>query len=156
MAFYNRERAVAYAHRWAYSRNPAYYNFDAIGGDCTNFVSQCLFAGGGKMHYQKTFGWYYTDLNNRAPAWTGVDPLHRFLTTNRGTGPFATEVRPDALEPGDLIQLDFGSGFAHTLLVVSVQDGICVAAHTDDSDNRPLDSYFYVTARHLHIAGVRL
>lgn len=42
---YNREKAVEYARRWAYDRNPQYYNFDPIGGDCTNFVSQCLFAG---------------------------------------------------------------------------------------------------------------
>ena len=42
---YNREKAVAYAHSWAYGRNPAYYNFDKIDGDCTNFVSQCIFSG---------------------------------------------------------------------------------------------------------------
>ena len=71
MPFYNRERAVAYAHRWAFSRNPAYYNFDAIGGDCTNFVSQGLFAGSGRMHYRKVYGWYYNDLNERAPGHLG-------------------------------------------------------------------------------------
>ncbi|MBQ2742544.1 MAG: amidase domain-containing protein, partial [Oscillospiraceae bacterium] len=35
---YNRLYAVRYARRWAFRRNPAYYNFDEIGGDCTNFV----------------------------------------------------------------------------------------------------------------------
>lgn len=43
---YDRNKAVAYAHKYAYSRNPNYYNFDNIGGDCTNFVSQVLAAGG--------------------------------------------------------------------------------------------------------------
>lgn len=43
---YNREKAVAYAHRWAYGFNPAYGNFTDMGGDCTNFLSQCLHAGG--------------------------------------------------------------------------------------------------------------
>ena len=33
---------IAYARKWAFSRNPAYYDFDDIGGDCTNFISQCL------------------------------------------------------------------------------------------------------------------
>lgn len=28
---YDREAAVAYAHRWAYHRNPDFYNFDALG-----------------------------------------------------------------------------------------------------------------------------
>jgi hypothetical protein len=36
---YDRSAAVAYAHKWAYSRNPAYYNYDKLGGDCTNFAS---------------------------------------------------------------------------------------------------------------------
>ena len=44
---YDREAAVAYAHRWAFGRNPAYSNFDGMGGDCTNFASQCLYAGTG-------------------------------------------------------------------------------------------------------------
>ena len=35
---------VNYARKWAFSRNPAYYDFENIGGDCTNFVSQCLYA----------------------------------------------------------------------------------------------------------------
>ena len=30
---YNREAAVAYAHTWAYRRNPAYFDFSGIGGD---------------------------------------------------------------------------------------------------------------------------
>ena len=50
---YDRAKAVAYAHQWAYSRNPAYYDFSAIGGDCTNFVSQCLRAGGAPMNYTR-------------------------------------------------------------------------------------------------------
>lgn len=157
MVFYNRLRAVQYAKRWAYSRNPAYGNFDTLGGDCTNFISQCLFAGSGKMNCRKTFGWYYNDLNDRAPAWTGVLYLYNFLTQNSGAGPYGTEVpTEDMLEPGDLVQLDFGAGWAHNLLVVSVKNGIHVAAHTDDCFDRPLDSYFYVKARYIHIDGVRI
>ena len=46
---YDRASAINYAQKWALSRNPRYYNFDAVGGDCTSFVSQCLFAGSKKM-----------------------------------------------------------------------------------------------------------
>ena len=42
---YNRRAAVAYARRWAFARNPKYYNFDKLGGDCTNFASQCIYGG---------------------------------------------------------------------------------------------------------------
>ena len=43
---YNAANAVAYARQWWNSFNPAYYNYDNQGGDCANFVSQCLIAGG--------------------------------------------------------------------------------------------------------------
>ena len=45
----NIKAEIEYARRWAFSANPAYYNFENIGGDCTNFVSQCLYAGGAVM-----------------------------------------------------------------------------------------------------------
>lgn len=47
---YNREAAVKYAVEWAYRRNQEYYDFEQIGGDCTNFVSQCILAGTGVMN----------------------------------------------------------------------------------------------------------
>ena len=35
---YNRQKTIEYAKKWAYGRNNKYYNFDNIGGDCTNFI----------------------------------------------------------------------------------------------------------------------
>ena len=43
---YNPSAAVNYARQWAYSRNPSYHDYSGEGGDCANFVSQCLIAGG--------------------------------------------------------------------------------------------------------------
>ena len=51
---YNRANAVAYAKKWAYGRNPKYYDFSDLGGDCTNFASQCIYAGSGVMNYTPT------------------------------------------------------------------------------------------------------
>ena len=84
---YDRSAVVAYAHQWAYGFNPRYYNFTNIGGDCTNFASQCIYAGCGVMNYTETSGWYYLDINHRAPAWTGVIYLYQFLTRNQEAGP---------------------------------------------------------------------
>ena len=88
---YNRTAAVEYARKWAFQRNPAYYNFENLGGDCTNFASQCLYAGSGVMNYTPTYGWYYNSSSDRSPSWTGVVYLYQFLTQNKGPGPFATE-----------------------------------------------------------------
>ena len=153
---YDRALAINYAERWALGRNPAYYNFDLLGGDCTNFVSQCVFAGCGVMNYTPEIGWYYVDLNRRAPSWTSVGFFHRFLTTNRGTGPYARQVTRAELRPGDVVQLGDGAGhFYHSLLVLSSSGAIYVAAHSYDALWRPLDSYRYGQIRYLHILGAR-
>lgn len=154
---YNRQKAVDYARKWALSRNPAYYDFEHIGGDCTNFASQCVYAGAGIMNYTPTFGWYYVNLNNRSPSWSGVEFLHDFLVGNDGVGPFAKEVSAAEIMPGDLIQLGTeGGDWYHTPVVTAVKSGlILVAAHTFDALDRPLYTYSYDRIRYIHIDGVR-
>lgn len=107
---YDRLRAVLYARRWAFSRNPAYFSFNSLGGDCTNFVSQCLFAGSGVMNYTPVFGWFYRSANDRTASWTGVEFLYNFLISNRGDGPAAQEVPLCDLQLGDVIQLGRETG----------------------------------------------
>lgn len=163
---YHREAVVMYANQWALRRNPKYANFDGMGGDCTNFASQCLFAGCGVMNTTPDTGWYYYSLAQRAPAWSGVEALYRFLTTNArnpaavgSTGPYATETRdPRLVQPGDLVQLGDSAGhFYHTPVITRVDTPtkIWVAAHTFDTKDRPLSSYTYGQLRFLHIEGCR-
>lgn len=159
---YNREAAVAYAHTWAYRRNPAYFDFSGIGGDCTNFASQCIYSGAGVMNFTPLYGWFYRTANDRTPSWTGVQYLYDFLTRNLGAGPFATEVSLSQLEPGDVVQLaiDREDRYQHTPVVVRI-DGepsltnVLVAAHSNDVDYRPLSTYNIRKIRCLHIEGVR-
>ena len=158
---YNRQAAVAYAHRWAYHRNPDFYNFDELGGDCTNFASQCLYAGSGVMNYTPTFGWYYNSQYSRAPAWTGVPFFYNFLTRRgESPGPVGEEVSVEEVLPGDFVQLGFGAEFAHNPVIVATgsppaPDNILVAAHSEDCDYRPLSTYPARELRFLHILGVR-
>ena len=158
---YDRAAAVLYAHQWAYGRNPAYYDYEKIGGDCTNFASQCIYAGSGIMNFTPTFGWYYINANRKAPAWTGVEYLYRFLTRKEpSVGPIAEEVGIEEILPGDILQLSFtGESFQHSPVVVSVgeppaPENVLVAAHSYDADNRPLNTYEYQIVRFLHITGV--
>lgn len=155
---YDREKAYLYAERWAFSRNPLFENYSGIGGDCTNFVSQSIYAGSCVMNYTPTFGWYYISPTNRAPAWTGVTFFYNFLTSNEGVGPFGREVNAGSLEIGDVIQLMREDGtFYHSLLVTGFDEsGYLVSAHSNDSFNRPLSSYSFAAARYLHIDGIRL
>ncbi len=158
---YNREAAVLYAHQWAYGRNPLYYDYERLGGDCTNFASQCIYAGSGIMNFTPTYGWYYIDANRKAPAWTGVPYLYNFLTRSKASvGPLGRPCLLAELLPGDVVQLSFdGETYRHSPIVVSVgypvtPENVLIAAHSYDADNRPLSSYEYQKARFIHITGV--
>lgn len=162
---YRRERAVEYALRWALSRNPLFPDFAGIGGDCTNFVSQAILAGSCVMNDTLDFGWYYFSPDNRAPAWSGVPFLYKFLTgapdfalENGGEGPYGREVDSTMLQLGDVVQLSNEEGvFYHTLMITGFEgDEILVSAHTNDARNRPLSTYTYTTARFIHLEGVRV
>lgn len=154
---YDRAAAVAYARRWAYGRNPAYFDFSGIGGDCTNFASQCIFAGAGVMNFTPVTGWFYRSANDRTASWTGVDYLFRFLTSNEGAGPFGEEVPLSDIVIGDIVQLGRETGdFYHSPVVVQVDRGrIYVAAHSYDVYGKLLTSYAYERVRGIHISGVR-
>ena len=159
---YNRIKAVEYAHKWALKRNPKYYDFSALGGDCTNFASQVIYAGSLVMNYTKNTGWYYINLNNRSPSWTGVNFLYDFLISNTGQGPFAEEVDVKHLQPGDIVQLSFDKPnvFDHSPVIVNTGSppdigNILVAAHSIDRDYYPLKNYKWSYIRFIHIKGVR-
>ena len=152
---YNRKNAIEYAKQWAESRNSVYMNFDGMGGDCTNFASQCLFAGVNVMNYQKDVGWYYISPNDRAAAWSGAEYFARFMLNNKAEGPFAVAMSINNLEAGDFISLNNGTEYYHTLIVTGLSaDGtLLVSAHTDDAYMRRLDTYTYHSVTGIHILG---
>ena len=153
---YDRRRAVAYARRWALGRNPAYYDFSELGGDCTNFASQSIFAGAGVMNYTPTVGWYYVSPDERAPAWTGVEFLYNFLVGNTSVGPFGREVSWLEALPGDVVQLGDATGdFYHTPVITAIRPTILVCAHSYDALDVPLSGYDAAKVRFIRIDGVR-
>lgn len=158
---YNRDVAVGYAHEWALKRNPKFYNFDEIGGDCTSFASQCLYAGTGAMNFTPVYGWFYFNINNRAPAWSSVKYLYNFLLGNKAAGPFGREVGFDEVQKDDLVQLIINQpDFQHTPVITSVgkfpdPNNILVAAHSYDCDDKRLSDYDYKAIRFIHIEGCR-
>ena len=159
---YQRQKAVEYARKWALARNPAYYDFSDLGGDCTNFASQAVYAGSGVMNFTPVFGWFYRTANDRTPSWTGVEFFYNFFSGNLSVGPFGRWADLSDIEPGDVIQLSFdGEHFAHTPVVLSVgnppePENILLAAHTNDALDRPLSTYSYQRLRPIHMEGVRV
>lgn len=152
---YNRLDAVLYAQKWALGANPNFYHFGGVGGDCTNFISQCLLAGGGEMIFDDN-GWFYLSKDNRSPSWTSVESLQKFLLDER-EGIFATKCELEFLQEGDIIQLRQNEKrFNHSLIITRKdKDNIHVCAHSNDALDKNLNEYIYFERIGLHIEGIK-
>lgn len=135
---YDRLAAVKYAERWWNSYNPAYKKFAV---DCTNYVSQCLLAGGAPMRGApvREEGWWYQD-NNWSFSWAVAHSMRWYLSgSTQGLKGSPVETAGE-LQPGDIICYDFqGDGrWDHNTIVVAkdADDMPLVNAHTDNSRNR--------------------
>lgn len=135
---YDRRAAVQYAERWWNSYNPDYRKFDV---DCTNYVSQCLRAGGAPMRGapNRSNGWWYGN-DSWSYSWAVSHSLRWYLSGST-QGLKGTEVHtPEQLLPGDVICYDFqGDGrWDHSTIVVAkdAEDMPLVNAHTDNSRMR--------------------
>lgn len=101
---YNPQEAVTYSDKWVYHGatastnyssyyNPAYYNFNDLGGDCANYTSQSIYAGGMPQVVGTAYGsdgWYYKTSSNRSATWTGAKQLRSWMGANRGAMVTAT------------------------------------------------------------------
>ncbi len=92
----DREAAVDYAEQYNDSRNPRYHDYSREGGNCANFVSQCLVAGG--------------LLSNRADS-TGRNP-YEYINADGLTDYLLEEdlaervTSVSELRPGDVISFE--------------------------------------------------
>lgn len=95
---YSTQKAIEYAKKYWKDYNPEYKTYKGAGGDCANFVSQCLYAGGFPM---KTKVWEPSQS-----AWKGAQSLRLLLKYQKN---YKIDNRFDAeasnLQPGDLLWL---------------------------------------------------
>jgi hypothetical protein len=152
---YNRQAAVNYALQWWNKANPAYRNFGS--NDCTNFVSQCLYAGGWPMKGWNKWSlshWFYYGYYYYSNTWTVADDFSKFLAVYSGRG----QARSLAYKPwdkyfkiGDIIQIDYGryvgdpngpdGKWDHTMIITKVTTNeIYVTYHWASSPYVPLTS----------------
>jgi hypothetical protein len=145
--FYQREAVKRYADQYWNEPNPRYLHFAV---DCTNYVSQCLYAGGAPMHYTdvRETGWWYKGQSGGKElwsySWSVAHSLQLFLLTIRRSGLRAEEVRsPEELTTGDVICYDFdGNGRFQHSAIVTATDGAgfpLVNAHTTNCKGRYWD-----------------
>lgn len=172
---YNRSDAVNYAYRYWNNYNTEYFDFDpdlGYGGDCTNFISQAIFEGGGAMmafpqNYQPGVGnpgWYYVSVSDRSKAWVEVNWFYTVtLNVEEGVtwlaGPDGTEVSDgDYTLAGDVIEYKWDSDtvWDHAVIIVGYRDPgweylPLVASHDEDHYNYPYNAFTYNAVRFIHI-----
>jgi len=70
--------AQRYADQYVFNYNKAYRNFK--NADCTNFVSQCLYAGG----LNKNSSWNYSGYYQYTSSWAVANDLKNYLVNQQG------------------------------------------------------------------------
>src|SRR4051794_1712012 len=146
MVKFNRTAASTYALTWGLRRNPEFpdNSGNATGGDCTNFISQVMLAGGWPMlrgPKRIPFFWW-ADEDDASWAWSSTPNFSHFITMTR-RGSICTR---DKLDLGDLMQIVFpGASEPHHMMVVTRRvvgsNGIelYLTAHTTDRINVSMD-----------------
>ncbi|WP_243639646.1 amidase domain-containing protein [Streptacidiphilus pinicola] len=149
---------AAYAETYWSHYNPAYRQFNGAGGDCTNFISQSLKAGGWQFasgwasDYDHT--WWYSATNpaTQSWSWNGVNEWSWYALSSRRV----TNL-PDVyqLGVGDILQMDFDrDGSKDHSMIVTYRSGSgmpYVTYHSTNTLNRSVaslvsvypDAYYY-------------
>lgn len=157
--------AVAYAKKYYNTYNTEYPNWTSYGGDCANFVSQCLVAGGLAMesgNLNSALNWYskgnVCDTNKVSSSFRGANAFKNYflvrakssLKINKGQ---TREYLLNHTNLGDAISFcrtnSNGSAIAyHTMIVVGKDYSsktVYLAGHTNATFNRDfysaLDNY---------------
>ncbi|WP_341280998.1 amidase domain-containing protein [Paenibacillus sp. FSL H8-0537] len=124
-ALYRRDLAAAYADRWWNEPNPAYEEFEV---NCTNYISQSVFAGNAPMNYtgNRGSGWWYKGRNGGREwwsySWSVSNALTNYLSTPRQSGLRARVVdSAEELQLGDVITYDWNGDnrFQHSTIVTA-------------------------------------
>jgi hypothetical protein len=144
LVYYNREAAAAYARRWATSYNPDYKQFT---NDCTNFISQALYAGGWThtgSEFSRTANttWYYGYFS-QSYTWAGA---HNHWNFHRESGRSWIAEKAEWMIIGEPMSIDFsGDGHIdHTVIITQVDSygNQYVSYHTNNTLNKPLTYFF--------------
>lgn len=134
---YSGSRGVSYANSYVTNANSRFYTASVSGGDCTNFVSQCLWYGFGAADTQTDItnkvrmipgstysdGWY-AGSGGGSRNWEAVNYFWSYMTSSKSIdtpGPRVSVVSSiSSLNAGGIMQIDFTSdgSYDHSVIMV--------------------------------------
>lgn len=152
---YDREVAATYARKYAKTPNKDYpfYGKPDYKGDCTNFTSQCLYAGGIVTDNVGKYQWY--KLNS---AWRGANKFYEYWNNNKGSGSTkglkASKSTFKDIRLADLIEKKPKNAVTHTVIVTGYKVDswgfkdpwkykydVLICQHSDDKKSGMLKDY---------------
>ena len=157
---YNRQAAYFYMQTWIEQRNDNWYAYDDVGGNCQNFGSQVLLAGGIPMDEEGDAQWYWYTHDYQDYSWINVGYFMDYAKANTGYGlvsqPEASYYTGDV---GDI--LIFGDdGLNHTTVIadaITDENGntvdYLVCSNTSNYRNFPASAYYYTRHWLVRILG---
>ena len=168
---YNREAALEYARKWT-SVNAEMRNtevWQVYDNDSVNFVSQCVFAGVGRMDVSGKYLWkwfgpkidYVNEDQGCSRSWSMGENFWTYCTDNDRIGLCTvTDAAGGQMEIGDVVQLMFGdSVLAEVIVTDLVTDTrgrtveLLVSGHDDELVNFPLSAVHCDGVRFIKIIG---
>ncbi|MFB7457876.1 MULTISPECIES: amidase domain-containing protein [unclassified Streptomyces] len=153
---YDYKAMAAYATKYWNNYNPEYPDFNGAGagGDCTNFVSQSLKAGGWKHEpgYTYDFHKWFGNAEIQSDSFVGVNEFSWYALSSKRVTSLANVYQMDV---GDVLQMDFNRDGSkdHTMIVTSrtAQGVPYLSYHSTNTYNRSVasiiasypDAYYY-------------
>ena len=142
---YNYQAMAAYAQKYWNNYNPDYPNFNGqgAGGDCTNFVSQALKAGGWTHVPGYTYDWHkwFGNSEIQSDSFVGVNEFSWFALSSKRVTSLANVYQMDV---GDVLQMDFDKDGSkdHSMIVNyrSPQGVPYLTYHSTNTYNRSVAS----------------
>lgn len=168
---YDRKEALSYAKKYVINKNSRWANYSADGGNCQNYASQVIYAGGIPMDLNgdSILQWkhYGTQLDTsnqergRSSSWTGVSNFYEYANNNEGFGLCSiVDINPFYAEAGDIGQVGYDGNYRHSVVVIGNiknEDGnvvdLLINSNSIDLVNYPLSGYIYPYKRIIKIVG---
>lgn len=154
---YNRTAAKNYMMQWIDKRNPDWFAYDDYGGNCMNFASQILYAGG--IH--KTSGWYWRGAWDYSSSWIVVGSFADYAASSNSKQIYCNSYdNYYAGNIGDLVLIGIDSPRSHATIISDIirnKNGetidYLVCCNTTNHKNFPAAAYHYTNQHLIRIYG---
>lgn len=159
---YDRAAAEQYMRQYDHQRSSAWHAYDDVGGNCMNFGSQVLTAGGiPALPGGYEDGWFYNSSRSVSLPWVNVGGFLDLAAEHTGSGLVAVVNAPYFTgEVGDIITMGVEKPRNHTTLICGVltdEAGQTVdyllCSNTANLRNYPASAYYYANRQLTKILG---